>query len=89
MNFIGQALSYLSTASNWAGPDGLTARVVEHLEYTALAVAASALIAVPIGLLIGHTGRGQLVVVTAVNGLPSRNAATAAFCEMEQGFDVL
>jgi len=69
MNFIGQALSYLSTASNWAGPAGLTARVVEHLEYTALAVTASALIAIPIGLLIGHTGRGQLVVVTAVNGL--------------------
>lgn len=69
MNFIGQALSYLCTASNWTGPAGLTARVTEHLEYTAVAVSASALIAVPIGLLIGHTGRGQLVVVTAVNGL--------------------
>lgn len=69
MNFIGQALSYLTTASNWTGPAGLTARVLEHLEYTALAVAASALIAVPVGLLIGHTGRGQLMVVTAVNGL--------------------
>ena len=30
---------------------------------------ASALIAVPIGLLIGHTGRGTLLVVGAVNGL--------------------
>lgn len=69
MNFIGQALSYLSTASNWTGPAGLAARLLEHLEYTAVAVVASALIAVPMGLLIGHTGRGQLVVVTAVNGL--------------------
>ena len=69
MTFIEQALSYLCTASNWSGPVGLTARTMEHLEYTAVAVLASALIAVPLGLLIGHTGRGTLLVVGAVNGL--------------------
>ncbi|GLC09943.1 hypothetical protein SRL2020411_45890 [Mycobacterium kiyosense] len=69
MSFIGQALSFLTTAANWAGPAGLAARIGEHLEYTALAVAASALIAVPLGLVIGHTGRGQVLVVGAVNGL--------------------
>ncbi|OSC41517.1 ABC transporter permease [Mycobacterium decipiens] len=69
MNFLQQALSYLLTASNWTGPVGLGARTFEHLEYTVVALAASALIAVPIGLLIGHTGRGTLVVVGAVNGL--------------------
>ena len=69
MTFIEQALSYLCTASSWSGPVGLTARTMEHLEYTAVAVLASALIAVPIGLLIGHTGRGTLLVVGAVNGL--------------------
>jgi osmoprotectant transport system permease protein len=69
MTFIEQALSYLCTASNWSGPVGLTARTMEHLEYTAVAVLASALIAVPVGLLIGHTGRGTLLVVGAVNGL--------------------
>lgn len=69
MNFLQQALSYLLTASNWTGPVGLAVRTCEHLEYTAVAVAASALIAVPVGLLIGHTGRGTLLVVGAVNGL--------------------
>src|SRR5271166_449502 len=69
MTFIEQALSYLCTASNWSGPVGLTARTMEHLGYTAVAVLASALIAVPIGLLIGHTGRGSLLVVGVVNGL--------------------
>ncbi|MFV4727976.1 glycine betaine/carnitine/choline/L-proline ABC transporter permease ProZ [Mycobacterium tuberculosis] len=69
MNFLQQALSYLLTASNWTGPVGLAVRTCEHLEYTAAAVAASALIAVPVGLLIGHTGRGTLLVVGAVNGL--------------------
>ncbi|CKO44860.1 glycine/betaine ABC transporter permease [Mycobacterium tuberculosis] len=47
----------------------MAVRTCEHLEYTAGAVAASALIAVPVGLLIGHTGRGTLLVVGAVNGL--------------------
>ncbi|CAM2997242.1 ABC transporter permease [Mycobacterium intermedium] len=69
MNFIEQALSYLCTGRNWTGPVGLAARIGEHLEYTAMAVAASAIIAVPLGLVIGHTGRGRLLVVGAVNGL--------------------
>lgn len=71
MNFVERAISYLLTADNWTGPVGLAARILEHLEYTALAVGASALIAVPVGLIIGHTGRGTLLVVGAVNGLRS------------------
>jgi osmoprotectant transport system permease protein len=69
MNFVGKAVSYLLTADNWTGPVGLATRTVEHLEYTAMGVGASALIAVPIGLIIGHTRRGTLLVVGAVNGL--------------------
>jgi osmoprotectant transport system permease protein len=69
MNFVSQALAYLTTASNWFGPVGLGARVLEHLEYTAAAVVVSALIAVPVGLIVGHTGRGTLVVVSLVNAL--------------------
>ncbi|MBW0017812.1 MAG: ABC transporter permease subunit [Mycobacterium sp.] len=69
MSFVGHALSYLLTADNWRGPVGLTTRILEHLEYTGLAVAASAVIAIPAGLIIGHTGRGKLLVVGAVNGL--------------------
>lgn len=69
MNFINQALSFLFTGSNWTGSAGLLAHIAEHLEYTGEAVAASAMIAVPVGLIIGHTGRGTLLVVGAVNGL--------------------
>ncbi|OBC03016.1 ABC transporter permease [Mycobacterium sp. 852002-40037_SCH5390672] len=71
MNFVERAITYLVTADNWTGPVGLAARILEHLEYTALAVGASALIAVPLGMIIGHTGRGTLLVVGAVNGLRS------------------
>jgi osmoprotectant transport system permease protein len=69
MNFLQQALSYIFTAANWGGPAGLAARIGEHLEYTVVAVFFSALIAVPIGMIIGHTGRGTFLVVTGVNAL--------------------
>ena len=69
MNFLQQALQYIFSAENWASPAGLGARILEHLQYTGVAVAVSALIAIPIGLIIGHTGRGALLVVTGVNAL--------------------
>ena len=71
MNFVERAIAYVLTADNWTGPVGIAARILEHLEYTVLAVAASALVAIPVGLIIGHTGRGTLLVVGAVNGLRS------------------
>jgi osmoprotectant transport system permease protein len=69
MNFLQQALSYIFTAANWGGPAGLATRIAEHLQYTVVAVLVSVLIAVPIGMLIGHTGRGTFLVVTGVNAL--------------------
>ena len=69
MSFLTQAIWYLLTADNWLGPAGLAARILEHCQYTVAAVAVSALIAIPVGLVIGHTGRGALLVVSAVNGL--------------------
>lgn len=69
MDFLREALAYLFTAANWGGPAGLLARTLEHLEYTVVALFFSALIAIPIGMLIGHTGRGTFLVVTGVNAL--------------------
>jgi osmoprotectant transport system permease protein len=69
MNFLQQALSFIFTAANWGGPAGLAARIGEHLQYTVVAVIFSALIALPVGMLIGHTGRGTFVIVTGVNAL--------------------
>jgi len=69
MNFLHQALAYIFTAANWAGKSGIGARILEHLQYTAVAVVISAMIAIPIGMIIGHTGRGTFLVVTGVNAL--------------------
>jgi osmoprotectant transport system permease protein len=42
-------------------------RLLEHLGYSSLALLVAALIALPVGLLIGHTGRGSLLAATLSN----------------------
>jgi len=60
---------YLTTSSNWWGPDGLAVHIRDHLIYTAIIVFIAALIALPIGLLVGHTGRGVVLVAGLANSL--------------------
>ena len=54
---------WLTAAAQWQGPDGVPARVLEHLVYSGVALALAAVVAVPAGLWVGHTGRGQVAVV--------------------------
>ena len=61
--------SYLFDPKNWAGSQGIPARLVEHLGYTALTLLIALVIAVPLGAYIGHTGRGGFLVVGLANGL--------------------
>lgn len=67
-NALGQGWEWLTDPANWTGAAGIPMRSLEHLQYTGLALLIAALIAVPLGLLIGHTGRGAFTVV-AVSGL--------------------
>lgn len=71
MNLFSEAFSYIVDGTNWAGPTGIGARLVEHMWYSLLAVLLSAVIAVPIGLLIGHLRRGEALIVGLVNALRS------------------
>lgn len=71
MNIFSQAFTYISDPANWQGSTGIGARILEHVWYSLIAVVVSAAIAVPIGLLIGHLRRGEVVVVGLVNALRS------------------
>lgn len=71
---IPMVLSWLTDASHWSGDDGIPHRLWEHLWYSALALGIAAVIAIPIGLAIGHTGRGRFFVVNlagAARAIPS------------------
>lgn len=76
---IPDMLTYLGTAANWIGEGGIVLRLGEHLWYSLLAVLAALVVAFPLGLFIGHTGRGKLVLVSLSNvlrALPSLGIMT-------------
>jgi osmoprotectant transport system permease protein len=72
MSVFEQVAAWFATA---AGPDGsLWTRVGEHLFYTVISVLIASAIAIPIGYLIGHTGKGREIAVGisgAARALPS------------------
>ena len=63
---INRIFAWLADGAHWQGDDGILRRIVEHLEYSLSALVIAALIAIPLGLYIGHTGRGRFLVVSAV-----------------------
>jgi osmoprotectant transport system permease protein len=67
MNPIGQAVTWLNDPLNWTNPGGILDRLGEHLVISAAAVLLGCLLAWPIGLWLGHTGRGGGVVVLISN----------------------
>jgi osmoprotectant transport system permease protein len=67
MGFLTFAFDWLKSPSQWHGPDGIPVRVLQHLGYTALSLLIAAVIALPIGLLIGHYGRGGFTAINIAN----------------------
>ena len=59
------SLEWLVDPLRWSGPSGIPMRTAEHLGYTVLGVLVAALIAVPVGLYVGHTGRFKSLAVGA------------------------
>ena len=58
MNQFQQAIEYLNDPFNWTRDRGILDLLVQHLRISVLAVLAAAVLAVPLGMLLGHTGRG-------------------------------
>ncbi len=78
MNLFFDAIAWILNPANWVpgatSPLPLQDRIAEHLLYTFLAVAIAALIALPLGFYIGHTGKGRQFVIGftgAMRALPT------------------
>ena len=63
MNLFVDAWLWLVDPVNWQGSGSIPVRIGEHLFYTGLAMLGAALVAIPLGWLIGHTGRGRELAV--------------------------
>ncbi len=79
MNYFTQALAWIADPANASGSNGIWARSWEQLWYTLLAVLLASMIAIPLGYLVGHTGRGRGLVVAssgAARALPTLGVVT-------------
>jgi osmoprotectant transport system permease protein len=72
VNLFGQAFAWIF--DNWTGSSGVAAELGAHLMLTVISVAIAVVIALPIGLFIGHTGRGRsgaILVSNAARAIPT------------------
>jgi osmoprotectant transport system permease protein len=60
-------VDYLTTGGNWAGDAGILHRLEQHIALTAVSVGIAALIALPLGLVLGHIGRGGTLAINVTN----------------------
>lgn len=67
MELLGQVAAWFSDPENWNGSDGIPNRLLEHVQISASSIALALLVAVPVGLYIGHTGRGAFLAVSLAN----------------------
>ena len=67
MNLVEQTIAWLTNAARWSGGDGIPIRLLEHLVLSGAAFAIAVAIALPIGLAVGHTGRGASFAVNLAN----------------------
>ncbi len=82
MNGLLEGFQWLVDPANWSGVDGVPARVWEHMQLSLISLAVATLIAVPVGLWIGHTRRGQFWTVQLANlgrSVPSLAVLSIAF----------
>ena len=67
MNFANQVLRWFLDGAHWQGDGGIPHRTFEHLTMSGASVLVAALIALPIGIAIGHFGRGGILAINISN----------------------
>jgi len=74
MTALGDLFRWLTDPTNWQGSHGIPVRVFEHIELSGISVLIALVIAMPIALYLGHTGRGGFIAINVANvgrALPS------------------
>jgi osmoprotectant transport system permease protein len=74
MTFLGSVVRWFLNPAHWHGDFGIPNRIEEHVLMSLVATGAAALIALPVGLTLGHFGRGGAIAINISNvgrALPS------------------
>jgi osmoprotectant transport system permease protein len=58
MGFFGDVVHWFTTSAHWHGDNGLPHRTGEHVVLSVVAIGLAAVVALPIGIVLGHLRRG-------------------------------
>ena len=67
MDLLPAVLAWFSQPSQWQGSDGIPSRVLEHIQVSGLALLIAAAIGIPIGVLLGHSGKAGFLAQNVAN----------------------
>jgi len=67
MTFANQIVQWFLNPAHWQGDGGIPHRTIEHLAMSGASVLTAALIALPVGIAIGHFGRGGFLAINISN----------------------
>ncbi|MDQ1554735.1 MAG: osmoprotectant transport system permease protein, partial [Microbacteriaceae bacterium] len=69
MNIFIAGIRWVLDPAHYGGINGIDTRTVQHLVITLVSLATAAAIAIPLGYLVGHTGRGRALAVAVSGGV--------------------
>ncbi|WP_435105550.1 ABC transporter permease [Nocardiopsis synnemataformans] len=67
MDILNDLVAWFTDPAQWSGGAGIPARLGEHVYYSLLGLLLSSVVAVPLGLLTGHTGVGGFLTTSLAN----------------------
>jgi osmoprotectant transport system permease protein len=81
MDLVSAVATWFADPAHWAGPNGVPYRLAQHVGISLVSVGIAGAIALPLGLYVGHTGRGQAFAINLANmgrAIPSLAAIALA-----------
>jgi osmoprotectant transport system permease protein len=67
MELVSAVATWLSDPAHWSGTNGVPFRLAQHIGISLASVGIAGAIALPLGLYVGHTGRGQAFAINLAN----------------------
>jgi osmoprotectant transport system permease protein len=67
MDLISAVATWFADPAHWTGANGIPIRLAQHIGISLASIAIAGAIALPLGLYVGHTGRGQAIAINVAN----------------------
>ncbi len=86
---IGRIVDWFTATARWHGNDGIPHRTFQHVWYMVVSMVIGAAIALPVGIGLGHSGRGGLLAINVSNigrAVPSFGLVILVFLLIGYGF---